>query len=83
VLTGLVAWFFGERLDDSTGYRIMSRFVKSFPARSGFETEADSPCTRCNCACRLPNRDPYRERPPASAVAHDSDGIRILRLITR
>ena len=89
VLTGLVAWFFGERLDDMlSGYRIMSRrFVKSFPAlASGFETETE--LTVHALQLRLPIAEqmtPYRERPPASAskLRTIPDGIRILRLITR
>jgi hypothetical protein len=89
VLTGLVAWFFGERLDDMlSGYRIMSRrFVKSFPAlASGFETETE--LTVHALQLRLPIAEqmtPYRERPPSSAskLRTIPDGIRILRLITR
>jgi hypothetical protein len=89
VLTGLVAWFFGERLNDMlSGYRIMSRrFVKSFPAlASGFETETE--LTVHALQLRLPIAEqmtPYRERPPASAskLRTIPDGIRILRLITR
>ncbi|HTY93246.1 MAG TPA: glycosyltransferase, partial [Steroidobacteraceae bacterium] len=44
VLTGLVAWIFGNRVGDIlSGYRAMSRrFVKSFPAlSSGFEIETE------------------------------------------
>jgi hypothetical protein len=44
MLTGLVAWIFGDRFTDMlTGYRAFSRrFVKSFPAlASGFETETE------------------------------------------
>ena len=44
VLTGLVAWLFGDRFTDMlSGYRAFSRrFVKSFPAlASGFETETE------------------------------------------
>ncbi len=44
VLTGLVAWIFGNRMGDIlSGYRAMSRrFVKSFPAlSSGFEIETE------------------------------------------
>jgi len=89
VLTGLVALFFGERLNDMlSGYRIMSRrFVKSFPAlTSGFETETE--LTVHALQLRLPIAEqmtPYRERPPASAskLRTIPDGIRILRLITR
>ena len=44
LLTGLVAWLFGDRFTDMlSGYRAFSRrFVKSFPAlASGFETETE------------------------------------------
>ncbi|MBS0483516.1 MAG: hypothetical protein JSR96_15515, partial [Proteobacteria bacterium] len=44
MLTGLVAWIFGDRFTDMlSGYRAFSRrFVKSFPAlASGFETETE------------------------------------------
>jgi len=44
LLTGTVAWIFGDRFDDMlSGYRVFSRrFVKSFPAISaGFETETE------------------------------------------
>ena len=89
LLTGLVAWFFGERLNDMlSGYRIMSRrFVKSFPAlASGFETETE--LTVHALQLRLPigeRMTPYRERPPASSskLRTIPDGIRIMRLIIR
>jgi glycosyltransferase involved in cell wall biosynthesis len=44
MLTGLVAWIFGDRFTDMlSGYRAFSRrFAKSFPAlASGFETETE------------------------------------------
>ncbi len=44
LLTGFVAWLFGDRFHDMlSGYRVFSRrFVKSFPAlSSGFETETE------------------------------------------
>lgn len=89
LLTGLVAWFFGERFTDMlSGYRIMSRrFVKSFPAlATGFEIETE--LTVHALQLRLPIAEvptPYRERPPASAskLRTIPDGIRIMRLITR
>ena len=89
LLTGLVAWFFGERVDDMlSGYRIMSRrFVKSFPAiASGFEIETE--LTVHALQLRLPiaeSATPYRERPAASSskLRTIPDGIRIVRLITR
>ena len=89
MLTGLVAYFFGERMGDMlSGYRIMSRrFVKSFPAlASGFETETE--LTVHALELRLPIAEvmtPYRERPPASSskLRTIPDGIRIMRLIMR
>jgi glycosyltransferase involved in cell wall biosynthesis len=89
MLTGLVAWFFGERMGDMlSGYRIMSRrFVKSFPAlASGFEIETE--LTVHGLQMRLPIAEvatPYTERPPASSskLRTIPDGIRILHLITR
>ena len=89
MLTGLVAWFFGERLGDLlSGYRVMSRrFVKSFPAlASGFETETE--LTVHALQLRLPIAEvatPYKERPPASAskLRAVPDGMRILKLIAR
>jgi glycosyltransferase involved in cell wall biosynthesis len=89
MLTGLVAWFFGERFSDMlSGYRIFSRrFVKSFPALSGgFEIETE--LTVHALQLRLPILEqltPYRERPPASAskLRTIPDGIRIMRLIAR
>jgi hypothetical protein len=87
MLTGLVAWFFGERMGDMlSGYRIMSRrFVKSFPAlASGFEIETE--LTVHALQMRLPIAEvatPYTERPPASSskLRTIPDGIRILHLI--
>jgi glycosyltransferase involved in cell wall biosynthesis len=89
LLTGMVAYFFGERMSDMlSGYRIMSRrFVKSFPAlSSGFETETE--LTVHALELRLPIAEvmtPYRERPPASSskLRTIPDGIRIMRLIVR
>ena len=89
LLTGLVAYFFGERSEDMlSGYRIMSRrFVKSFPAlASGFEIETE--LTVHALQMRLPIAEkmtPYKERPPASSskLRTIPDGIRISRLIAR
>lgn len=89
LLTGLVAWFFGERFNDMlSGYRIMSRrFVKSFPAlASGFEIETE--LTVHALQLNLPIAEvmtPYKERPPASSskLRTIPDGIRIMRLIVR
>jgi glycosyltransferase involved in cell wall biosynthesis len=89
LLTGLVAWFFGERFNDMlSGYRIMSRrFVKSFPAlASGFEIETE--LTVHALQLNLPIAEvmtPYRERPAASSskLRTIPDGIKIMRLIMR
>ena len=89
LLTGLVAWFFGERFKDMlSGYRIMSRrFVKSFPALAGgFEIETE--LTVHALQLNLPIAEvmtPYKERPPASSskLRTIPDGIRIMRLIMR
>jgi glycosyltransferase involved in cell wall biosynthesis len=89
MLTGLVAWFFGERMTDMlSGYRIMSRrFVKSFPAlASGFEIETE--LTVHALQLRLPIAEvatPYRERPAdsSSKLRTIPDGIRIAHLIAR
>ncbi len=89
MLTGLVGYFFGERLTDIlSGYRVMSRrFVKSFPAlASGFEIETE--LTVHALQLRLPIAEvftPYRDRPPSSTskLRTFPDGMRILRLIAR
>lgn len=89
MLTGLVAWIFGNRLTDLlSGYRVMSkRFVKSFPAlASGFEIETE--LTVHALELRLPIDEvatPYRDRPQGSAskLRTVSDGVRIFRTITR
>ena len=89
LLTGLVAWFFGERLNDMlSGYRIMSRrFVKSFPAlASGFEIETELTVHALQLRMPIGERmTPYRERPPSSTskLRTIPDGIRIMRLIIR
>lgn len=89
LLTGLVSWFFGERLNDMlSGYRVMSRrFVKSFPAlASGFEIETE--LTVHALQLNIPIAEvmtPYRERPTASSskLRTIPDGIKIMRLIMR
>jgi glycosyltransferase involved in cell wall biosynthesis len=89
MLSGMVAWFFGERMKDMlSGYRVMSRrFVKSFPAlAAGFEIETE--LTVHALQLRAPVEEiptPYRERPPSSSskLRTIPDGIRILRLIMR
>jgi glycosyltransferase involved in cell wall biosynthesis len=89
LLTGLVAWIFGNRITDMlSGYRVFSRrFVKSFPAlASGFETETE--LTVHALELRLPIDEvptPYRSRPAgSSSKLHTvSDGVRIMKAITR
>jgi glycosyltransferase involved in cell wall biosynthesis len=87
LLTGLVAWIFGNRMGDIlSGYRAMSRrFVKSFPAlSSGFEIETE--LTVHALEMRVPIAEipaPYCERPHGSSSKLRTlhDGIRIFRLI--
>lgn len=87
VLTGIVAWIFGDRITDMlSGYRAFSRrFVKSFPALAGgFETETEF--TVHALELRMPVgevRAAYRDRPAGSAskLRTYSDGLRILRTI--
>ncbi len=89
LLTGLVAWFFGERFHDMlSGYRIMSRrFVKSFPAlASGFEIETELTVHALQLSLPIAEQlTPYTERPPASTskLRTIPDGIRIMKLIMR
>jgi hypothetical protein len=89
MLSGLVAWFFGERMTDMlSGYRIMSRrLVKSFPAlASGFEIETELTVHALQLGLPIAEQlTPYRERPPASSskLRTIPDGMRILRLIAR
>ncbi|MBV9750180.1 MAG: glycosyltransferase [Acetobacteraceae bacterium] len=87
VLTGMVAWVFGDLVTDMlSGYRVFSRrFVKSFPAlASGFETETEF--TVHALELRMPIGEvatPYKDRPEGSAskLRTYSDGLRILRTI--
>ena len=87
VLTGLVAWVFGNRVTDMlSGYRVFSRrFVKSFPAlAAGFETETEF--TVHALELRMPVGEmetPYKDRPQGSASKLNTyrDGLRILRTI--
>jgi hypothetical protein len=86
LLTGIVAWIFGNRLTDMlSGYRVFSRrFVKSFPALAGgFEIETE--LTVHALELRLPIAEvptPYRERPAGSVskLRTYRDGTRILRM---
>lgn len=87
LLTGTVAWLFGDRFDDMlSGYRVFSRrFVKSFPALSkGFETETELAVHAL--ALRMPVAEmetPYYPRPPGSLSKLHTyrDGWRILMTI--
>jgi len=87
VLTGLVAWVFGNRVSDMlSGYRVFSRrFVKSFPAlSSGFEAETEFTVHALELHMpidELPT--PYKERQAGSAskLRTYTDGLRILRTI--
>lgn len=87
LLTGIVAWVFGNRVSDMlSGYRVFSRrFVKSFPAlASGFETETEF--TVHALELRMPVGEvatPYKDRPQGSQskLRTYSDGLRILRTI--
>jgi hypothetical protein len=89
VLTGMVAWIFGDRVADMlSGYRLFSRrFVKSFPALSaGFEIETE--LTVHALELRMPMASletPYGERPPGSTskLRTFRDGFRILATIVR
>lgn len=87
VLTGLVAWTFGDRLIDMlSGYKVLSRrFVKSFPAlSSGFETETEIAVHALELNMPIGEMDTtYSERPTGSEskLSTFRDGFRILRLI--
>ena len=84
MLTGAVAWLFGDRFEDMlSGYRVFSRrFVRSFPAlATGFETETE--LTVHALTLRMPIaevRTRYFERPPGSQSKLNTwrDGTRIL-----
>jgi glycosyltransferase involved in cell wall biosynthesis len=88
VLTGLVRWLFGARIDDMlSGYRVFSRrFVKSFPSFSReFEIETELTVHAMQMGmpiAELPTR--YKERPPGSTskLRTFRDGWRILLTIT-
>jgi glycosyltransferase involved in cell wall biosynthesis len=87
LLTGLVAYIFGNRSQDMlSGYRVMSRrFIKSFPALSaGFEIETELTIHALQLRCPIAERrTPYKERPPGSIskLSTFRDGYRILRYI--
>lgn len=87
LLTGLVAWLFGNRFQDLlSGYKVFSRrFVKSFPALSrGFEIETELAVHALEL--RMPVAETptvYKERPRGSVSKLNTwrDGIGILRMI--
>lgn len=87
MLTGIVAWIFGNRFTDMlSGYRVFSRrYVKSFPALSvGFETETE--LTVHALELRMPTDEvatPYKDRPVGSLSKLNTfrDGFRILWMI--
>lgn len=87
LLTGIVAWTFGNRLKDMlSGYRIFSRrYVKSFPSLAvGFETETE--LTIHALHLRMPIAEvetSYRDRPTGSTskLSTFKDGFRILWMI--
>ena len=87
LLTGFVAWLFGDRFEDMlSGYRVFSRrFVKSFPAISaGFETETELAVHALSL--RMPVAEvetPYGARPEGSVskLRTYRDGWRILMTI--
>jgi glycosyltransferase involved in cell wall biosynthesis len=87
VLTGLVRWLFGARIDDMlSGYRVFSRrFVKSFPSFSR-EFEIETELTVHAMQLRMPVAEiatNYKERPPGSTskLRTFRDGWRILLAI--
>ncbi|MEW5728728.1 MAG: glycosyltransferase family 2 protein [Pseudomonadota bacterium] len=89
LLTGTVAWLFGDRFADMlSGYRVFSRrFAKSFPALSkGFEIETELAVHAL--ALRMPVAEvktPYFARPPGSVSKLNTyrDGWRILMTIVK
>lgn len=87
MLTGIVAWIFGNRISDMlSGYRAFSRrFVKSFPALSaGFETETEFTVHALELKMPVGEvKTSYKDRPAGSAskLRTYSDGLRILRTI--
>jgi hypothetical protein len=89
VLTGLVAFAFGNRITDMlSGYRVFSRrFVKSFPAMAGgFETETELTVHALDLGMPIGEINvSYRERPAGSAskLRTYSDGIKIMRTIVQ
>jgi len=87
LLTGVVAFIFGNRISDLlSGYRVFSRrFVKSFPALSaGFEIETEFSIHALQLRMPLSEVETcYKERPAGSVSKLNTykDGLRILRSI--
>jgi hypothetical protein len=89
MLTGMVAWIFGDRVDDMlSGYRVFSRrFVKSFPVLSaGFEIETELTVHALELAMPMSQaHTAYKDRPEGSVSKLNTfrDGFRILFTIVR
>ena len=89
MLTGVVAWIFGDRVDDMlSGYRVFSRrFVKSFPVLSaGFEIETELTVHALELAMPMSQAPTaYKDRPEGSVSKLNTfrDGFRILFTIGR
>jgi hypothetical protein len=88
VLTGLGYVLFGGQITDIlSGYRVMSPFVKSFPALSrGFETETELTVHALDLRVPIAEvRTPYGARSAGTASKLNTwrDGWRILRTIAR
>lgn len=89
MLTGFVAWLFGDRFQDMlSGYRVFSRrFVKSFPAMSaGFETETELVVHALSLSMPVAEIEtPYFARPEGSVSKLNTyrDGWRILMTILK
>ncbi|MBC7905501.1 MAG: glycosyltransferase [Rhodospirillaceae bacterium] len=89
LLTGFVAWLFGDRFKDMlSGYRIFSRrFVKSFPALAeGFETETELAVHALSLSMPVAEvQTPYYARPEGSEskLRTYRDGWRILIMILK
>ena len=87
VLTSLVAYTFGERIQDMlSGYRVFSkRFVKSFPALTrGFKIETELTVHALELRMPVAELDtPYGARPEGSVskLSTYKDGLHILKAI--
>ncbi len=89
LLTGTVAWLFGQPLDDMlSGYRVFSRrFAKTFPALAGgfeIETELTVHALELNMAvAEEPTAYGARPEGSVSKLSTYRDGLRILWMILR